>query len=87
LDNESLVNHDIYVSNLIFGEALFMGLKLPPAWDLGPGVSHPEIAAAHDRRGRKWVVTGDAWYVVFDAERKWAMELGGRLCKKTRWSL
>lgn len=31
--------------------------------------------ATHQRRSRKWVVTGDAWYVIFDGDRRWALEL------------
>lgn len=74
-EKDSLVSHEIYASNLILGESLFVGLKLPPNWKLAPGVSRPEIVAAHDRRNRKWVAAGDAWYVVHDDDRKWVMEL------------
>ena len=70
-----LVKHEIFAQNLILGESLFLILKLPPHWQLGPGLSHPEIHATHERRGRKWVATGSAWYVVYDGERNWAMEL------------
>jgi len=70
-----LVKHEIFAQNLILGESLFLTLKLPPHWQLAPGVSHPEIHATHERRGRKWVATGSAWYVVYDGERNWALEL------------
>lgn len=70
-----LVNHEIFAQNLILGESLFLILKLPPQWQLAPGVSRPEIHATHERRGRKWVATGSAWYVVYDGERNWALEL------------
>ena len=70
-----LVKHEIFAQNLILGESLFLTLKLPPHWELAPGVSHPEIHATHERRGRKWVATGSAWYVVYDGERNWALEL------------
>ena len=70
-----LVNHEIFAQNLILGESLFLILKLPPHWQLAPGVSRPEIHATHERRGRKWVATGSAWYVIYDGERNWALEL------------
>ena len=72
---EELVKHEIFAKNLLLGESLFLTLKLPPHWQLGPGVSRPEIHATHERRGRKWVATGSAWYVVYDGERNWALEL------------
>jgi hypothetical protein len=78
-EKTALVTHEIFASNLILGESMFVGLKLPPTWKLAPGVSRPEIAAAHDRRNRKWVAAGDAWYVVHDEERKWVMELAIRI--------
>jgi len=70
-----LETHDIYASNLLIGEALICGLRLPLPWQLAPGVSRPEIVATHRRRDQKWVVTGDAWYEIHDGERRWAMEL------------
>lgn len=79
-----LITHDIYASNLILGESFFVGLRLPPSWKLAPGVSRPEIVAAHDRRSRKWVATGDAWYVVHDDDRRWVMELAIRVRPLTR---
>lgn len=83
----NLVRHDISAGNLLYGSALFVSLNLPPRWDLAPGVGRPEIIAGHERNGRKWVASGRAWYVVFDAERRWAMELALRvksLSKKQR---
>jgi hypothetical protein len=31
--------------------------------------------AAHNRRNRKWIASGMAWYVVYHRELGWAMEL------------
>jgi len=70
-----LVRHDIAASNLLLGDSLFLSLGLPPGWELAPGVGRPEVIANHERGGKKWVASGRAWYVVFDAERRWAMEL------------
>ena len=70
-----LVRHDIAVSNVIFGSAHFMTLHLPGHWEIAPGVSHPEVMAAHDRADRKWIAAGRAWYVLYHAELGWAMEL------------
>jgi hypothetical protein len=78
-EKTALITHDIYASNLILGESLFLGLRLPPAWTLAPGVSRPEIVAAHQRGNRRWVATGDAWYVVHDEARRWVMELAIRI--------
>jgi len=83
-----LVNHEIFAQNLILGESLFLILKLPPHWQLAPGVSRPEIHANHERRGRKWVATGSAWYVVYDGERNWALELqiSSRPARNKSWN-
>lgn len=74
-----LETHEIYASNFLMGESLICGLRLPPAWQLAPGVSRPEVVATHVRRDQKWVASGDAWYVVHDGERRWAMELAIRV--------
>lgn len=76
---ENLTRHDIFASNLILGESLFLSLHLPPGWELAPGVSRPEVVAAHERRNKRWVANGDAWYVVHDHERGWALELAIRI--------
>ncbi len=70
-----LVSHKIFAENLLLGESLFLTLKLPPHWELAPGVSRPEIHATHERRSRKWVASGEAWYVIYETERGWALEL------------
>jgi hypothetical protein len=72
---DPLVRHDIDVGNILYGTARFMSLWLPESWDLAPGVGRPEIVAAHDRLHRKWIASGQAWYVIFHRERGWAMEL------------
>ncbi len=72
---DDLVKHEIFANNLLLGESLFLTLNLPPHWHLAPGVSRPEIHATHKRRDRKWVAAGEAWYVIFDERRKWALEL------------
>ena len=46
----------------IFADALFVN-------------KHIYNDATHERRGRKWVAAGSAWYVVFDGGRNWALEL------------
>ncbi len=75
LAGEALVRHDVAVSNIIYGVANFMTVRLPEIWDLAPGVGHPEIVAVHERNKRKWIVSGQAWYVVYHRELGWAMEL------------
>jgi hypothetical protein len=70
-----LVRHDIAVSNVLYGGANFMTLRLPETWDIAPGVGRPEIVAVHDRGGRKWIASGQAWYVLYHRELGWAMEL------------
>lgn len=54
-------------------------LRLSPEWSLAPGVGRPEVVATHERRDRKWVVTGDAWYVVAHTEHRWALELAAHI--------
>jgi hypothetical protein len=70
-----VIRHDIATGNLVLGNMLFISLYLPPQWDLAPGVGRPEIIAGHERNHKKWVASGRAWYVIFDGERRWAMEL------------
>lgn len=70
-----LISHKIFAENLILGESLFLTMKLPPTWDLAPGVSRPEVYATHERKSRKWVASGDAWYVIYQKQQNWALEL------------
>jgi hypothetical protein len=72
---DNLVNHEIYAGNSLLGESLFVTLHLPPQWQLAPGVSRPDISASHERRNRYWVANGSGWYVVYDGDRRWALEL------------
>jgi hypothetical protein len=74
-NSPELVKHEIGTRNILLGASRFVTLWLPPAWDLGPGVGHPEVFASHERRRQKWVSSGKAWYVLYNAERQWAMEL------------
>ena len=76
---EDLVSHDIFADNLLLGKSLMFSLRLSPDWHLAPGVGRPEVAATHDRMGKKWVVTGDAWYVVYHNQRKWAVEMAAHI--------
>lgn len=73
--SDSVIEHRIAVRNFVYGEADFLTLRLPEVWDIAPGVGHPEVVAAHDRAGHKWVVSGKAWYVLYHRELGWAMEL------------
>ena len=71
----ALVRHDITISNILYGGAHFITLRLPEAWDIAGGVGRPEIVAAHTRHDRKWVASGRAWYVLYHRQLGWAMEL------------
>ncbi len=73
--DDSLVRHDIAVGNILYGSAHFITLRLPEVWEIAPGVGRPEIVAVHERNQRKWIVSGQAWYVVFHRELGWVMEL------------
>ncbi len=64
---------------MLLGKSLFFSLKLSPFWQLAPGVGRPEIVATHERSKNKWVVTGDAWYVVYHNENRWALELAVKI--------
>lgn len=72
---ENLAAHDIYAGNNLFGEAMLLRLALPDSWELAPGVSRPEVSATHERRNQAWVVSGRAWYVIYQTEKRWALEL------------
>lgn len=69
-----LIKHEIFADNLILGKSLFLELHLPPEWQLAPGVGRPEVHSMHERRYRKYVAYGDAWYVLHDDDRRWAVE-------------
>lgn len=73
--NASLIEHRIFAQNLLLGESLFITLRLPEEWELAPGVSRPEVHATHERAHRRWVASGDAWYVVYHKGKRWAMEV------------
>jgi hypothetical protein len=70
-----LTLHDISAANLLFGAGAFLALALPEDWELAPGQARPEIAACHVRGDRRWVVAGEAWYVVRHTGRQVALEL------------
>lgn len=74
-----MVSHDLYAGNTLLGEALFFRLKLPENWELAAGLSRPEVAATHQRKNKIWVANGDAWYVIYDQERSWVMEMAARV--------
>jgi hypothetical protein len=76
---ESAVQHVIEAKNLIFGSIRFLGLELPEAWEIAPGVGRPEINSSHERRSVRWAVNGDFWYVIYQRQRGWAMEINGRV--------
>jgi hypothetical protein len=75
----NLVSHDLYAGSTLLGEALFFRLNLPERWQLAAGLSRPEVAATHQRKYKTWVANGDAWYVIYDQERRWALELAVRI--------
>ena len=78
-DPGAQVSHEIYADNLLLGKSMLLTLHLPPAWQLAPGVGRPEVVATHERGGSTWVVTGDAWYVLVEEERRWALEMAVRV--------
>jgi hypothetical protein len=81
-----LVHHEIVVNNILLGASTFLSLALPQTWDISMGAGRPEITASHERNGRRWVATGDAWYVLHDSDRHWAMEvrLTAKVPKRSR---
>jgi hypothetical protein len=70
-----LIHHEIVAGNILLGRSTFLALALPKTWDISMGAGHPEITASHERNGRRWVATGDAWYILHDEGRRWAMEM------------
>jgi hypothetical protein len=75
-----LVKNEIYTGNLIMGRSLLFILNLPNNWHLAPGVSHPEVnAVARRNEDERVVVNGNAWYVVYEGERGWALEFTARI--------
>jgi hypothetical protein len=73
------VQHVIEAKNIVFGNLRFLALELPEAWEIAPGVSRPEVNATHERHSVRWVANGDFWYVLFQRQRGWAMEVSGRM--------
>lgn len=70
-----LVQHEIATGNVLVGTSIFLSLALPKTWDITIGAGRPEITASHEHDGRRWVATGDAWYILHDTGRRWAMEI------------
>jgi hypothetical protein len=70
-----LVRHDIAIANVLVGASTFISLALPKTWNIVKGAGPPEVTATHAHNGRRWVATGDAWYILHDPDRHWAMEL------------
>ena len=73
------VEHVIEAGNPIMGGSRFFTLRLPAMWNLTSGAGQPEVDASHERRDVKWVVNGGFWYILYDEERRWALEFTGRL--------
>jgi len=73
------VEHVIEAKNIVFGNLRFLALELPEHWEIAPGVGRPEINATHERHSVRWVANGDFWYVLFQRQRGWAMEVSGRM--------
>jgi hypothetical protein len=73
------VEHVIEVKNLVLGNLRFLSLELPEGWEIAPGVSRPEVTAAHERRSVRWVANGDFWYVIYQRQAGWAMEVSCHL--------
>jgi hypothetical protein len=70
-----LVHHEIAANNVLIGASTFLSLALPKTWNISMGAGRPEITASHEHNGRRWVATGDGWYLLHDPERRWAMEV------------
>jgi len=64
---------------LLIGKSLLFSLRLSPDWNLASGVGRPEVVAMHEHANKKWVATGDAWYVVYHNETNWALELAVKI--------
>ncbi len=70
-----LIYHEIAASNMLVGDTKFLVLPLPSAWEISIGAGRPEVTASHVRDEQRWVASGDAWYVLYNEGRRWAMEL------------
>jgi hypothetical protein len=70
-----VVRHEIAAGNILIGASTFLSLALPKTWDISMGAGRPEVTASHEHDGRRWVATGDAWYILHDTGRRWAMEV------------
>jgi len=70
-----VVHHEISTGNPLFGAATFLSLALPKTWEISIGAGRPEITGSTQHNGQRWVATGDAWYVLHDPGRRWAMEI------------
>ncbi|MBN1993636.1 MAG: hypothetical protein JW953_13125 [Anaerolineae bacterium] len=72
---ELVRQHEIAINNVLLGASTFISLALPPGWEIVMGAGSPEVTASHRHNGRRWVATGDAWYILHHPGRRWAMEL------------
>lgn len=70
-----VVQHRIAINNVFVGVSDFLSLALPPGWEITLGAGPPEVTASHQRNGRRWVATGDAWYILHNPAHRRAMEM------------
>lgn len=75
MKGSDLVYHEIASKNILLGSSVFLTLALPKTWDISIGAGPPEITASHEHDGRRWVATGDGWYILHDPGRHWALEV------------
>jgi hypothetical protein len=71
----NLIQHEIAANNIFIGPSTFLSLALPQTWNITLGAGRPEVTGSREHSGRRWVATGDAWYVLHDQSRRWAMEV------------
>ena len=60
MEKEAYSSHVIAASNMIYGVANFIVLRLPPEWRISPSLIHPEVDVVNRVGDVLWVVTGSS---------------------------
>ncbi|MFQ5886714.1 MAG: hypothetical protein ACE5II_05730, partial [Anaerolineae bacterium] len=67
--------HLIAASNFLLGPTNFLIRPLPENWNLGQGLSPPEVNSNTTWGEAMWVTSGRASHLLYDPQRKVGLEL------------
>ena len=68
---------DLYIEggNIVFGNALFLRLKIPARWRIYPIPHRTDVEAYIEVDGVKWVVSGYTGFIIVDEEEGFRQDI------------